>query len=78
MEKWFVKNEGQQELKDWVESREDLDTDYLPVQNHGFIIGDGYDDMSYQLWNPSYKRAVEYLTSQGYTEITFEEFLKKI
>ena len=78
MEKWFVKNEGQPEIKDWVESREDLVTNYLPVVDFGFIIGDGYKDMSYQNWNEEYERVVEDLTSQGYTEITFEEFLKKI
>ena len=76
MKIWFVKNEGQPELKHWVESREDVDTDYLPVQNHGFIVSDGYRDMTYQNWNTSYESGVEDLTSQGYTEITFEEFLK--
>lgn len=76
MEKWFVKNEGQPELKDWVESREDLDTNYLPVPNYGYIISDGYHDNSYQNW--SHSDETEFLESKGYKEITFEEFLKKI
>lgn len=76
MEKWFVKNEGQLELKDWVENQENLDVDYLPVPDFGYIISDGYDDSSYQNW--SHGDETEFLEGKGYKEITFEEFLKKI